>query len=72
MSTNPAKILGIEGGEIKVGASADIALINLDKKWTVDPEKLHGKSKNTPLKGRELYGKVEYTILDGKIVFGGI
>lgn len=72
MSTNPAKILGIEGGEIKVGASADIALINLDKKWTVDPEKLHGKSKNTPFKGRELYGKVEYTILDGKIVFGGI
>lgn len=72
MSTNPAKILGIEGGEIKVGASADIALINLEKKWTVDPEKLHGKSKNTPFKGRELYGKVEYTILDGKIVFGGI
>lgn len=72
MSGNPAKILGIEGGELKEGARADIVLADLEKKWVVDPEKLHGKSKNTPFKGRELYGKVEYTILDGKIVFGGI
>ena len=71
MSTNPARILKIEGGELKVGASADIALIDINQKWTVDPEKLHGKSKNTPFKGKELYGKVKYTILDGKIVFGG-
>lgn len=72
MSTNPAKILGIEGGELKEGARADIVLADLEKSWVVDTEKLHGKSKNTPFKGRELYGKVEYTILDGKIVFGGI
>lgn len=69
MSVNPAKILGINAGTLSVGAPADIALVNLDEVWTVDVEKLHGKSKNTPFKGRTLCGKVKKTILGGKIVF---
>lgn len=69
MSVNPAKILGINAGTLAVGAAADIALVDLDEEWVVDTQKLHGKSKNTPFKGRRLYGKVKKTILDGKIVF---
>lgn len=69
MSVNPAKILGINAGTLAVGADADIALVDLDEEWTVDVEKLHGKSKNTPFKGRRLYGKVKTTILSGNIVF---
>ena len=69
MSTAPANILKINAGTIKTGANADIALVNVNKVWTVDREKLHGKSKNTPFHGMELKGKVVMTILDGKIVF---
>lgn len=69
MSTAPAKILGIDAGTLKVGAPADIVLFDIDEKYTVDVDKLHGKSKNCPFKGKELYGKVKYTLLDGEIVF---
>ena len=48
MSTNPAEILGINAGHIKVGAPADLALVDLNEEWVVDVDKLHGKSKNTP------------------------
>ena len=69
MSVNPAKILGINAGTLAVGANADIVLVDLDEEWTVDVDKLHGKSKNTPFKGRRLYGKVKKTILSGNVVF---
>ena len=69
MSVNPAKILGINAGTLAVGAPADIALVDLDEEWTVDVDRLHGKSKNTPFKGRKLCGKVKKTILGGRVVF---
>ncbi|MBQ7744224.1 MAG: dihydroorotase [Ruminococcus sp.] len=69
MSVNPAKILGINAGTLIVGAPADIALVDLDEQWTVDVDKLHGKSKNTPFKGMTLTGKVKRTILGGSTVF---
>ncbi|MGN0490912.1 dihydroorotase [Ruminococcus sp.] len=69
MSVNPARILGINAGTLAVGAPADIALVDLDEEWVVDVDRLHGKSKNTPFKGRRLCGKVKKTILGGKVVF---
>ena len=69
MSTNPARILKLCAGTLKVGAPADIVLFDMNEKWMVDPEKLHGKSKNTPFKNITLQGKVKYTIKDGEVVF---
>lgn len=69
MSVNPAKILGINAGTLGAGSPADIALIAPDEQWTVDVNKLHGKSKNTPFKGKTLTGKVKMTLLDGKVVY---
>lgn len=69
MSVNPAKLLGIPAGTLAVGAPADIALVDLQEEWTVDPERLHGKSKNTPFKGKTLTGRVRRTLLGGKTVF---
>ncbi len=69
MSVNPAKILGINAGRLCKGAPADIALVDLDERWTVDENKLHGKSKNTPFKGKTLIGKIKKTILGGRVVF---
>ncbi len=72
MSVNPAEILGINAGTLSVGSAADIALVNINEEWTVDENKLHGKSKNTPFKGRKLFGKVKMTLLDGRIVYDNL
>ena len=69
MSVNPARILGIPGGTLRKGANADVVLFDPEKEWVVDPEKLHGKSKNTPFKGRKLKGKVVLTIFRGRVVY---
>lgn len=69
MCVNPRKILNIPGGNFSEGEPADIAIVDLNEEWTVDPEKLHGKSKNTCFKGMTLKGRVKKTILDGKIVY---
>ena len=69
MSYNPAKVLGLEGGEIKVGGVADLAIVDIDASYEIDGEKFYSKGKNTPFNGYKVYGKVCYTIVDGKIKF---
>lgn len=67
MSTNPARIYGLEGGEISQGKIADIAIIDLESEYKID--KYKSKSSNTPFKDKTLRGEVLYTISEGKIVF---
>lgn len=67
MSAAPARILGLEGGAIEEGAPADLTIADLGEKWTVDPAQFVSKGKNTPFVGREVYGKVKYTLVDGEI-----
>ena len=71
MSTAPARILGIPAGTLQVGAAADVVLFHPEERWTVDPEKLHGKSKNTPFKGMTLQGRVKLTFSRGRLVYDG-
>ena len=71
MSWNPSRILNIPAGTLRTGANADVVLFDPEKKWVVDPERLHGKSKNTPFKGMTLQGKVAMTIFRGRIVYDG-
>ncbi len=69
MAYNPAKILGLEGGEIAVGGVADFAIVDIEKIWKVDPQNFVSKGKNSPFKDFELNGVVEYTIVDGEIKY---
>lgn len=69
MCVNPRRILSIPGGSLKPGDIADICIFDPNEEWTVDPAKLHSKSRNTCFKGMTLKGRVKYTILDGKIVY---
>jgi dihydroorotase len=68
MSSNPAKILGLPGGSLAVGKPADITIIDMDKKWVVDPYTFASKGRNTPFAGRRLRGKAYATIVGGKMV----
>ncbi len=67
MSTNPAKILNIPKGTLKIGADADITVIDLDNRWTVDRSRLRSKGKNTPFHGWAMQGKAIMTIMGGII-----
>ena len=69
MSYNPAKILGLEGGEIAVGKVADFTIANIDEEWVVDSEKFLSKGKNTPFNGYKLQGVVKYTVVDGEVKY---
>ncbi|MDE6788201.1 MAG: dihydroorotase, partial [Ruminococcus sp.] len=67
MCINPRKILGLDIPRIKVGSTADLVIADINKKWTVVPEKLHSKSHNTVFKGMTLTGKPIVTISKGVI-----
>ncbi|ABQ26047.1 dihydroorotase [Geotalea uraniireducens] len=69
MTCNPAKILGIDRGTLKVGAAADITVIDPDREWLVAAEKLASKSKNSPFIGRKMKGAAVYTVVGGKVVY---
>ncbi len=69
MCVNPRRILSIPGGSLRPGDIADICVFDPNEEWTVDPEKLHSRSRNTCFKGMTLKGRVKYTILDGRVVY---
>ena len=69
MSANPAAILNLQGGTLEVGAPADLTIVDLNKAWTIDPKDFVSKGKNTPFVGREVYGRVKYTVVDGDIKY---
>ena len=69
MSAAPAAILGLDGGTVEEGGVADITIADLAAKYVIDGEKFISKGKNTPFNGREVYGKIAYTIVDGEIKY---
>ena len=68
MSTNPAKILGVPGGSLSIGAPADVTIIDPKRRWRVEPTKFASKSRNTPFGGWDMEGQVIATIVGGRIV----
>lgn len=72
MCVNPRKILGLDIPCIKEGSTADLLIADINKKWTVEPEKLHSKSHNSVFKGMELTGKPLVTISKGEIRYNAM
>ncbi|MBX7074662.1 MAG: dihydroorotase [Pirellulales bacterium] len=69
LTINPARILGIDKGTLRVGADADVTIFDPHARWTVDPDKFQTKSRNTPFGGWELVGRAETVIVGGNIKF---
>ncbi len=69
MTSGPAKVLGLDMGTLKIGAPADITVIDPNRVWTVDKNKFFSKGRNTPFDGWRLTGKAVLTMVDGRIVY---
>lgn len=67
MSLNPAKLYRLPYGRLQEGVAADLVIFDEKETWTV--KNGFSKSANTPFLGRQLQGKVKYTICGGKIVY---
>lgn len=68
MCVNPRKIFGISGG-LEEGASADIAVLDLGRRYTVNPTDFISKGKSSPFEGMEVYGKNIMTFYKGEKIW---
>jgi len=68
LTSNPARIFGLNKGSLSIGADADITIIDKDWEWIVAREKFASKSKNSPFGGWKLKGKAVKTIVGGEVV----
>lgn len=69
MSINPTRIMNLNGGEIKEGASADITIIDTKTEYKIDVNAFISKGKNNPFNGTKVVGEVIYTFCNGQRVF---
>ena len=68
-SYRPAELLKIDRGTIEVGKIADIVIFDPNERYVYTEDMIVSKSKNSPFIGKELKGKVKYTIVSGRIVY---
>ena len=69
LTSNPAKILKINKGNLSIGEDADFSIVDINKPWVVKKEKIVSKSKNTSLDEKKLQGKVLNTFIKGEELF---
>lgn len=67
LTSKPARLLGLPGGTLAPGSSADIVVVDRACEWVVDPEQFHSKGRNTPFAGWHLRGRVMMTVVGGRI-----
>ena len=68
MSYEPAKVLGLQAGNLVEGAPADVTVIDPELDWQVDEKKFYTKGSHSPFAGRKLKGKAVLTVVNGQIV----
>ncbi len=68
MSTNPARILGLESG-LRVGQPADITILDPDVEYIVNSDNFQSLSRNTPFEGWQLKGRPIFTLVGGRVVY---
>jgi dihydroorotase len=69
LSYNPASILGVIGGSLNEGGPADLAIVDPEQEYTLQPGDIRSKSKNSPFIGQPLKGQNLLTMIGGRIVW---
>lgn len=70
LTCDPARCMGIDGGDLSVGNRADVTLFRPEESWTVRTQQFASLSKNSPFDGWELPGVIHAVVCEGKIVCG--
>jgi dihydroorotase len=65
----PARVLGVDAGDLRQGQPADLCIFAPAEHWVVEPRALRSQSKNTPFLGHEMLGRVRYTLVAGEVVY---
>jgi dihydroorotase len=68
MAVAPARIFGLPGGTLRVGAPADVTVFDPTREWVVDPKGFRSKGRNSPWAGATLRGRALCTVVDGRVV----
>ena len=69
LTSNPAKILKINKGNLSTDNDADFCIVDLYKPWIVKKDRLVSKSKNTSIEDKKLQGLVTNTFVKGEELF---
>ncbi len=69
ITCSPADILGIDAGNLAVGAVADICIFDENEDWQLTTDTIYSHGKNTPFLGWNFQGKVKHTIINGNLLF---
>lgn len=69
VSVNPARILSMEGGTLAPGSRADLTILDLERTWKIEPDRFRSKGKNSPFRSWVVRGRVEITVVAGKVVY---
>ena len=69
MSVKPAQLLGVPGGELTVGAAADVVVLDPEQEITVNAAEFVSRGHNTPFDGRTYFGTVCATLVGGRVIY---
>ncbi len=69
LTINPARVLGIQRGTLRPGATADVTVIDPNVEWTIDAATFRSKSRNTPFAGMKVRGWARLVLVGGAVKF---
>jgi dihydroorotase len=69
MSVAPARVFNLPGGTLRAGAVGDVTVFDPAASWVVDPTRFRSKGRNTPYAGQRLRGRIEYTVVEGLVIY---
>jgi dihydroorotase len=68
LTAGPAQVLGIDAGQLSVGSSADVCIIDPNKEWTLEAPAMLSAGKNNPFIGTSFTGKAVKTLISGNLI----
>jgi len=69
LTAAPARILGLDGGNLAIGSPADLVIFDPGEPFVLDADELHSRARNTPFANRRFQGRAQMTYVGGRRVF---
>ncbi|MFN2338341.1 MAG: dihydroorotase [Gammaproteobacteria bacterium] len=69
LTAGPAAILGLEQGQLAIGAPADVCIFDPEHTWILDDHSMESEGHNSPFRDWEMKGRASHTLLNGRVVY---